>query len=758
MSSSKTNGSLNLQPMNSRNCTAAIAGVTSSDTDEQTVFGGNADRNGSLGQQAESRFKGVDQVVSSSQLARNKQLGNRVIAEEDIIPPYDSSMCTNNSLINDSSVLLASGSLDLKPQKRNTKQETQVERHAEDADVVVAPPLSASDQDSHNIASVKDNRSSDRTESLRSTISAESRGTEETERTSGTSGTNNTHPANDLNEETRQLSDSSSRDSEKRSLSNAQCRKDTLTDNTLVEKQFNTMNLREKAPHQSLSTKSKQEEEQCSSESQSQLRPQPQPQPQPKLGHPSQQKLQDKVEDPVISKQQEPAILQSIKETSHTPESPHTQQQQEQNVKTQSDFAGDLQRQAYEQRLEQKKMEQFRKLNMVENSESRGFAKSISPMSPKTTVPFAQKLPTIKHNVVPPAVVTKPPKANVEVSHAPTPNAKLSDVKAGPCLTNKLTATSRVGASQYNHNSQISDTTNAKSNACNGGGNTMACHSSSMLNNFANDGMNGSLNVAPQTAFTPPKRTQSPFRDLSNPYLKQINNQQRPLYTPAVLRIMKNTSTSPSSEVGFDVHQLPSERRTLSQSSSAVSVRSTASSIVDYWNYMTGRTPSKSYDGPTREHWKPDSSRFNCAQCGKLFNYMTENRRKHHCRSCGDIFCGDCLKNYIYLDRNAHFTLFGSNWEEREPEQPGSGAMNLADNVPATNECTPKEPVEDDKKYLCKVCLNCFQQYEEYVLDHTTRDHNLGADGKDIRKNNNEHRETAMDTKNIPVDWNWSSF
>lgn len=728
MASNKTNCSLNLQPMNSGNYTAAIAGVTSSDTDEHTVFGRNADGGGADGVGAEGGDGGAEKEAAGKQYLRGGQAGNRVLAEEDMIPPYDSSMCTNNSLINDSSVLLASSSLDLKPQKKKGAQETPAEHHAADADVVVAPPLLGSTDNG-------DHRSSDRTESLKSTVSAESRGTEETERTSGTSATNNTHATNDLNEETRQLSDSSSGASERRGQASSQYRKDTLTDNTLVEKQFDTMNLRDAGAR----TQKSEQVEDGSSESQSQPEIPAPPQDQPQRPGPLQpiQEGVQSTEQGLQGKQQQPRTQQGV-------------------------YSDDCkqQRQAYEQSLEQKKMEQFRRLNMQEKSESRGFAKSVSPMSPKTTAPFAQKLPAAAKSGAPlPVIPSKFSKPVVESSNASLSSTKLTGSKTSSTpITAASHATSKPGTNT-GCNSHPPDTKliNSQTNNPHGGGNSISYSNLFMSSNLGNDNSNGTFNVSPQAAFSPPKRTQSPFRDLSNPYLKQINNQQRPLYTPAVLRVMKNFGTSPSSEVGFDVHQLPSERPPLSQSSSAISVRSTASSIVDYWNYMTGRTPSKSYEGPTREHWKPDSSRFNCAQCGKLFNYMTESRRKHHCRSCGDVFCGDCLKNYIYLDRSAHFTLFGSNWDEHEAEQKPNGLVNLVDENVGKPNNTPKVAVEDDKKYLCKVCLNCFQQYEEYVLDHTTRDHNLGADGKDMRKNN-EHRETTMDTKNIPVDWNWSSF
>ncbi|TID17183.1 hypothetical protein CANINC_004042 [Pichia inconspicua] len=238
-------------------------------------------------------------------------------------------------------------------------------------------------------------------------------------------------------------------------------------------------------------------------------------------------------------------------------------------------------------------------------------------------------------------------------------------------------------------------------------------------------------------SFQAPERSISPFRDPMNMHVKQINDQQRPMYTPAVLRVMKNDANDFSnSDFGFDVNSKPSERPRLMKSESTTSIRSTASSIREYWNYLTGsNSPIRQEPGPSRKHWKPDSSRFNCTQCGKVFNYLTENRRKHHCRYCGDIFCGDCLKNYIYLDKNAEFTLFGSNWDADDETQ-----------------------LNNENKFLCKVCHVCFQKYEAYMLDHTKRDHNLGTDGKDLQSKNQDNKDSSVDRQNLPVDWDWSSF
>ena len=47
--------------------------------------------------------------------------------------------------------------------------------------------------------------------------------------------------------------------------------------------------------------------------------------------------------------------------------------------------------------------------------------------------------------------------------------------------------------------------------------------------------------------------------------------------------------------------------------------------------------------------WIPDSSVVACYACKGPFNIV---RRRHHCRRCGRIFCGDCSNNFIVLPKN----------------------------------------------------------------------------------------------------------
>ncbi|OAD08025.1 hypothetical protein MUCCIDRAFT_19365, partial [Mucor lusitanicus CBS 277.49] len=42
--------------------------------------------------------------------------------------------------------------------------------------------------------------------------------------------------------------------------------------------------------------------------------------------------------------------------------------------------------------------------------------------------------------------------------------------------------------------------------------------------------------------------------------------------------------------------------------------------------------------------WMPDEQCKECYKCRKPFTLL---RRKHHCRTCGQIFCGRCASHVI---------------------------------------------------------------------------------------------------------------
>ncbi|KAJ3246223.1 hypothetical protein HDU78_007673 [Chytriomyces hyalinus] len=69
---------------------------------------------------------------------------------------------------------------------------------------------------------------------------------------------------------------------------------------------------------------------------------------------------------------------------------------------------------------------------------------------------------------------------------------------------------------------------------------------------------------------------------------------------------------------------------------------SSSGSLPNNLGFVTGE--------PSRAHWKPDNAVQYCENCRARFGLLT---RRHHCRTCGGIFCGPCSKYMIRLDQNA---------------------------------------------------------------------------------------------------------
>ncbi|KAF9178870.1 hypothetical protein BGZ51_007293 [Haplosporangium sp. Z 767] len=86
-------------------------------------------------------------------------------------------------------------------------------------------------------------------------------------------------------------------------------------------------------------------------------------------------------------------------------------------------------------------------------------------------------------------------------------------------------------------------------------------------------------------------------------------------------------------------------------------------------------SPSSTGTGPSRAHWKPDSSTQVCTWPGCLREFGFFDRR-HHCRKCGDIFCSVHCAKAIPLDNALDFN-------------PAMGVMSRA-------------------------CTGCFEAYEQW--------------------------------------------
>ncbi|SCV00602.1 LANO_0F07690g1_1 [Lachancea nothofagi CBS 11611] len=228
--------------------------------------------------------------------------------------------------------------------------------------------------------------------------------------------------------------------------------------------------------------------------------------------------------------------------------------------------------------------------------------------------------------------------------------------------------------------------------------------------------------------------------------LRQMNASKKPLYTPAVLRDISETNIT-SAELGSPGPSfLPFQNSgTHTTRSSVRSVRSTSSSIMsDYtkklsslWNKNPSDSKATEVPPPTRQHWISDGKRNSCHYCHRIFTFW---ERKHHCRHCGDIFCSQHVRHWLYLDRDAKFVIGGA----------GVGSLS-------------------------KICDGCLQEYDTLVREgpsvETTNQNNdtpksvtpvpgvhVALDRKNLVEEEGKRGRMDSIVGSVPADWNWSSF
>lgn len=246
-------------------------------------------------------------------------------------------------------------------------------------------------------------------------------------------------------------------------------------------------------------------------------------------------------------------------------------------------------------------------------------------------------------------------------------------------------------------------------------------------------------------------------------HIRQINEPNKPMYRPAVLRDIAKTnitldqirahSPTPShnSTQGTLTNVPVSSSRT---STYAQSVHSTSSSFIEQYRRKLGlwlsisdkliSSQRVSLTPPTKTHWVPDYRRQSCKYCHKIFTFW---ERKHHCRHCGDIMCQQHVRHWLYLDSDAKFVI-------------GGGGIGV----------------------LSKICDSCLEDYERLIKDGPNvkkKDSSTGSDShklnidkcivnltqvsidgtlqKDAQDDDGTNRIDTL-VGSIPADWSWSSF
>ncbi|KAK4690108.1 hypothetical protein P7C71_g6617, partial [Lecanoromycetidae sp. Uapishka_2] len=123
---------------------------------------------------------------------------------------------------------------------------------------------------------------------------------------------------------------------------------------------------------------------------------------------------------------------------------------------------------------------------------------------------------------------------------------------------------------------------------------------------------------------------------------------------------------------------------------------------------------------PTRQHWKNDSMAAVCDApvCQKRFSLF---ERRHHCRHCGNIFCGEHSSWTIPLDQNADFHPKGAQ---------------------------------------CRGCGHCWGSYNRWIDERAHGGNLERTDSTPIqaKKPPAQGGQRNSIAQSLTRDWNWSTF
>jgi hypothetical protein len=151
---------------------------------------------------------------------------------------------------------------------------------------------------------------------------------------------------------------------------------------------------------------------------------------------------------------------------------------------------------------------------------------------------------------------------------------------------------------------------------------------------------------------------------------RQLHAPRNPLYRPAVLRApdppVRRQVISPPVSTPSSLHSSTSSddiKAFHRRNNDLCKVQQEEWAVEDDFGKVTGP--------PRRDHWKvckqfqditdrqPDSDAPSCdhPMCTKRFSLFD---RRHHCRRCGKIYCGEHSAHQLLLDQDAGFHPFGT--------------------------------------------------------------------------------------------------
>ncbi|ORY98089.1 hypothetical protein BCR43DRAFT_260756 [Syncephalastrum racemosum] len=204
-----------------------------------------------------------------------------------------------------------------------------------------------------------------------------------------------------------------------------------------------------------------------------------------------------------------------------------------------------------------------------------------------------------------------------------------------------------------------------------------------------------------------PLATASGQRDTSPPLVHVEARAKKPTENDHMTAISFAEPEAPPHQVDdFLLRRSADHQRSSADSDSDAQSVMTTFSVVSNYNSL-GRIIDRLRGEPLRsgvvntDYWMPDAQCKECFDCNAPFKFY---RRKHHCRVCGQIFCGKCASDVIQGERIGHVgrvrvcRFCYSNLETDERRNPptsssstvllGGGELPL----PATTPASPLPP------------------------------------------------------------------
>lgn len=172
---------------------------------------------------------------------------------------------------------------------------------------------------------------------------------------------------------------------------------------------------------------------------------------------------------------------------------------------------------------------------------------------------------------------------------------------------------------------------------------------------------------------------------------------------------------------------------------------------------------------PTHSCWKPNNSSNYCTACGKQFTVL---RRRHHCRHCGYLFCGDCLRQKANLNLLAKFENPYSTEDRKElcaitsdpglKRYPNTDDTSLSEQlfkVISHDSTLSSRSTSVDYSKFSKVCSKCYEAWIGFLEEGSEfESENKDLSGLENANKTDGTRRRSSAEKGVPNDWAWSSF